>query len=286
LLSLSPDETAAKLHQLIEDGIIGPGTLIVFDIDDTLFEEASDQMLSGAIPIHPDFAIIINQLLRILTENEEGTRCVAITNGATRLKMKFTENEDQSLPQVRKVKPKKHRVKDDDKLKEDDRIIPKKLRENLDPEDRISWEALRMGGLREVGISFENFFGEFEFFFQSRQVLGTLYATEEGAILPFMRPFPPNVKYIVCAPVFKDGVIFSNFLDPCEHPNAHPNTHYTFGSQKGHILQLFLTRCREQADWVFSDVIFIDDTRACVENVVEVMKKIDMPCIGINILSH
>jgi hypothetical protein len=99
-------------------------------------------------------------------------------------------------------------------------------------------------------------------------------------------PYAQSYRYVICAPVFRNGVIFSNFVEPYEHFKAHPSAHYTFGSKKGNTLRLFLDIYSEKTGRVISNVIFIDDTRACVENVVQVMREIDKPCLGIHIRSH
>jgi hypothetical protein len=73
-----------------------------------------------------------------------------------------------------------------------------------------------------------------------------------------------------------DGVIFSNFMDN--------RLHHLYQHRKGDILRLFLNECKEKNNQVFFNVVFIDDTFLCVENMVEVMAEVGMPCVGINIL--
>ncbi|MDR2812892.1 MAG: DUF2608 domain-containing protein [Puniceicoccales bacterium] len=76
---------------------------------------------------------------------------------------------------------------------------------------------------------------------------------------------------------FSSGIIFCNFI------NLYTQCHH--GHIKGDILRSFLVEYEKRTGRKFSNVIFIDDTLACVENVIEVMGKIGMPCIGINIFT-
>ncbi|MDR0740159.1 MAG: DUF2608 domain-containing protein [Puniceicoccales bacterium] len=245
---LSPDKTADLLCRLDQDGIINRNTLVVWDADGTLIKNVSDQMLSGAIPIHPYFSKFIDKTQR------NGTVHIVLTNGGARYNNEFDGDF------VKSVTPVSFFVFDDDAAEKKDRLIPTHVRELLQPMDIISYESLRVEGLKHIGISLENSFREFEFF-QSRQILGTLNDTYSG--IP------------ICAPVFWKGIISSNFVNT--------EIHLVYGFQKGYILRLFLDKYKEQTGRVFSNVVFINDPLLCVENVVEAMAEIDMPCIGINI---
>jgi hypothetical protein len=95
------------------------------------------------------------------------------------------------------------------------------------------------------------------------------------------RHFIQNVSSfseVLCRPIFSGGIIFCNFI------NFY--TQYFHGHTKGDILQLFLEEYEKQTGQKFSNIIFIDDKLSCVKNVKEVMEKIGMPCIGINILPY
>jgi hypothetical protein len=248
---LSPDQTADILRQLEQDGIINGNTLVVWDIDDTLIKSVSDQMISGAIPIHPYFTEFVDRT------QKKGTTHVALTTGGAQYRNKFHGSFAKS------VTPESFLVFEDDIQEEKDRLIPAYLRRSLRPRDTISFETLRIEGLKHIGIFLEDSFKNFKFF-QSRQILGTLRDTWSGVS--------------ICAPVFWNGVISYN--------SVNSKTHLSYGCQKGYILQLFLDRYREQTGRKFSNVVFIDDMFLCVENMVEVMAEIGMPCVGINILTN
>jgi hypothetical protein len=248
---LSPDKTADVLCQLDQNGTIGRDTIVVWDVDGTLIAEGSDQMLSGAIPIHPYFSAFIH------ATQESGTTHVALTNGGAQYDNQFNGSFVES------VTPVSFLVYDSDIQKEEDRLIPTYIRESLQPTDMISYEILRIEGLKHIGISFENSFKNFEFF-QSRQILGTLRDTLS------------NVP--VCAPVFANGIISSNFVNS--------EMHSTYGFLKGFTLQLFINIYTKQTGRKFSNVVFVDDTFLCAESVFEAMAAIGMPCIGIHILLH
>jgi hypothetical protein len=248
---LLPDWVARLLRQLSKNGTINEHTLVVWDVDDTLLKEGSDLMFSGPLLIHPDFPGFIQET------QANGTTHIALTNGGARYRTRLVRDDEGNWT-VASIVPVDFSVADSDERGENDCFIPFYLRARFKNTDRVTWEFLRIEGLKQVGISFENPFGESKFS-KPRHVLGTLKEHND--------PF--------CAPVLADGVIFSNFTGNHAHLHCH--------HRKGDILRLFLDECKK-SNRVFSNVIFIDDTHACVKNVVEVMGAIDMHCIGIHIL--
>jgi hypothetical protein len=248
---LLPRQVINMLRQLKKNGTINKNTLVVWDIDDTLWKGGSDLRGSGPRPIHPDFSKFIR------ATQAKGTIHIALTNGGARYRTQLRQ-DDEEIWMVTDITPIDFSVADSDGRGKEGCFIPSYLRPQFKDTDRVSWEFLRIAGLERIGISFEKAFEESEFL-KPRHVLGILKERNQ--------PF--------CVPVFISGVIMSNFVDSHVHLCRY---------RKGDILRLFLEECKEKDNRIFSNVIFIDDTLPCVENVVEVMKKIGMPCIGINIL--
>jgi hypothetical protein len=251
--SLLPHQVIDVLRQLNKNGTINESTLVVWDVDDTLLEEGSILRLSGPRLIHPDFPKFIRA-----TQTKRTTH-IALTNGGARYRTQLIQDDGGNWS-VTNITPVDFSVADSDERGKKNSFIPFYLKSRFKDTDRVSGEFLRIAGLECIGISFGKAFKRSEFL-KPRHVLGIL----EEQNHPF------------CAPVFASGVIFSNFM------NSH--IHHSGRHRKGDILRLFLDECKEKNNQVFSNVVFIDDTLPCVENVVKVMEEIDMPCIGINILS-
>jgi hypothetical protein len=81
---LTPIQVADLLYQSDADGTINGNILIIWDVDNTLLKEGSDMMLSGAVPINPEFSKFIAKT------QEKGFRHIALTNGGARYKTNFS----------------------------------------------------------------------------------------------------------------------------------------------------------------------------------------------------
>ncbi|MDR1906687.1 MAG: DUF2608 domain-containing protein [Puniceicoccales bacterium] len=299
ILQLTPRQVAQKLGELIADGTIGEDTLFVWDIDNTLIQAGSDYSPSGVQPICPTFFEIIR-----MTQST-GIMHIALTNASPfNNDLNFEDGilDLVSIPEVVKRSP-----------------YPNYFRKAMDSKGPVTFEDLRIAGLKHMGIDFTNHelqrlprdLTTIQFHYdiqqdpvgnelskticQSGNVLETWFDEsdhkeychiEEDTIVP---GFAPNnrkrhfiqthdsLSEVVCSPIFSSGIIFCNFI------NLY--TQYYYGHIKGNVLQLFLDECKKQIGRAFSNIVFIDDTLSCVENVCQVMEQIDMPCIGINILT-
>jgi hypothetical protein len=253
IYELLPRQTAVVLCQLNRKNIINKNTLVVWDVDNALWKECSDLMFSGPHLICPGFLKLIH------TTQAKGTTHIALTNGGARYRTQLAQDDEGNWT-VDNITPIDFSVADSDMRNEEDRLIPSYLRPRFQDTDRVSWEFLRLEGFKHVGIFLGKAFERSEFL-KPRHVLGIL----------------KEHNYPFCAPVFTNGVIFSNFI------NNHMQ--YLHQHRKGDILRLFLDEYRKKNNQVFSNVVFIDDTFLCVESVFEAMAAIGMPCIGIHILS-
>jgi hypothetical protein len=288
-LELSPEEVVIELKKRLENDNIDETTLIVWDIDNTLIEDASDQMACGALPIHSEFASIINK-----TKDKDAIN-IALTNASPfNTNFKF-ESGHLSLVSI---EPQGFFVKDDPYTDEcpEYGLIPQYLKLSLDPNRFITFGELRIEGLRHIGINFAetNFLKLPRIFppIMTNTDRSNYFATPttdgKGQYITIdVNQNPQRIRHliqveetcqeVVCVPVFSQGIIFGNYV------NDYTQTQYAY--TKGSILKLFLQLFNEKLNKVFSSVIFIDDTDECVDDVIAAMKEINMPCTGIHILS-
>jgi hypothetical protein len=292
MLQLSPKQVAEKLSELVRANIINENTLVVWDIDNTLIQAGSDYEPSGAIPISPEFAEFIHATQNI------GTTHIALTN-ASPFDTDFTFKTDTSPPTFLHT------------------IEPQRSVGN----GNKTFENLRVDGLKHIGINFEldafreiprelsvvkwNYkmkniqkINEIKDIINKNGTLVTQWINSEtkkehqhilvidlSPIADFGADPRPrhfiqsdgNLTELMCIPIFSHGIIFCNFI------NLY--TQYYYGYLKGNILNVFIEMCSEKVGRKFSNVIFIDDTFECVENVFKVMRKIGIPCVAINLFN-
>jgi hypothetical protein len=273
LLELSPQQIHTELERSYNAGVIKGRTLIVWDIDGTLFREGSDQTKRGAIPIYTGFASFIAKT------QGAGITNIALTNGGPRYNNKIFENGSIfSLPVSFSVGMDDDSVEMDDER--DDKLIPDSLRINLNEWDDISFERIRLYGLHRIGINFNKSCENTPL--QQLTTPGTGIVFEEPGRKASERLNPRNTLGTVfingipcCAPILIGGVIASNFLsDDLKTQHGH---------RKGEILELFLNKCQE-VNLIFSNIVFVDDYSPCVQDVFSAMKKRNMPCHAFHLI--
>ncbi|MDR0417860.1 MAG: DUF2608 domain-containing protein [Puniceicoccales bacterium] len=299
ILQLAPMQVAEKLEELISDETIDRDTLFVWDIDDTLIQAGSDCSPLGVRVVCSQFPQIIRKT------QDHGVKHIALTNASpfdNRLKFRRGVLELVSIPEVVSRN-----------------TCPFYWRRTGASKESVTFKDLRIAGLKHIGIDFTNsewqqlprelttiqfnydmeqYSGEnalpktvsrdgkvLEAWFDAdsqkecRHIqMGTTVPgfTQDGRKRHFVQS-DDSLSEVVCNPIFSRGIIFCNFI------NLY--TQYYYGHIKGNILQSFLNEYEKQSGRKFSKVIFIDDNLAYVENVVEVMEEINVPCIGINILT-
>ncbi|MDR0590387.1 MAG: hypothetical protein LBG09_00825 [Puniceicoccales bacterium] len=268
---LPPAQIVARLHQLINDGTINKDTIVVFDIDNTLFKEGSDQMPSGATPIDPGLAPVIKKM------QNTGATVIALTNGGSKCEIIGLTNP---VVQLTCEQAENLSVYE---------ILPDNFQGLLDDFDPIPFEFLRIEGLRSIGIDFSQSFKgsiskklnqdigvKHEDLGKGKSTSNRLFELQEKNFPALGSVRIPNGKQLIeiCVPYVINGIIFSNFSDPTLQAR--------FGFIKGEILELLFNECKEFK--IFSNVVFIDDFEPCVKNVQEVMKKRNMPCIAMQIV--
>jgi hypothetical protein len=298
MLQLTPELVVKKLEELV--GNVDKSTLFVWDVDDTLIKAGSDYSSTGAQTICPRFSEIIHKTRSL------GTMHIALTNASpfnNDLKFNGGVLELTPVPQVAKRN-----------------ICPSYFQGTAQLGGPVTFENLRIAGLGYIGIdltapewqSLPRELDTIQFQYdvekdpggkelakvigREGQVLATwVDAGDQRAyrhvqwdsVVPGFGPDQGKRHFIrsegsllevLCRPIFSRGIIFCNFI------NLYTQCYY--GYMKGVILRSFLKECKNQLGRVFSKVIFIDDTLACVENVFEVMGEMGIPCVGIHILSH
>jgi hypothetical protein len=297
IIQLTPIQVAEKLEELIADETVDKDTLFVWDVDDTLIQAGSDYSLFGARAVCLQFPKIIHGT------QDHDVKHIALTNASPfHNELKFEKGIFDLIP------------------------IPEVANRNTYPiylqrtgafQKSVTFEDLRIAGLKHIGINFTNSEWQqlprelttIQFHYDMEQHRNTLLeaVSQNGEFLETWLDADDQKEYrhiqldtivpgfasnsrkrhfiqsddslseVVCSPIFSDGIIFCNFI------NLY--TQYYYGHIKGNVLRSFLDECKKQVGREFSKVIFIDDTLACVENVVEAMEEIGMPCIGINILT-
>jgi hypothetical protein len=298
VFQLEPDRVAEKLTALANGGTINEHTLVVWDVDDTLIQQGSDYSLFGAQAICLRFSEIIRMTQKI------GTAHIALTNASrfdNALEFEAGVLKLTSAPQLAST---------------DLNYIQK----TGDANGPLTFEKLRIAGLKHIGVDFTA--PEWQKLPRELEIIQFHYDIEQDpngkelakiigrsgeisevwigatdrkvyrriqwdAIVPGFEPnhqkrhfiqSDDSLSEVICQPIFSGGIIFGNFI------NFY--TQCYCGTIKGTILESFLKECEKRIGRRFSNVVFIDDTFACIEDMAKVMKAIDMPCIAINILSH
>jgi hypothetical protein len=307
IVRLHPEQVAERLIKLVDEGTINDRTLVVWDIDNTLIRAGSDYTQQGAIPIHPLFADIIR------SSQGKGVAHIALTNASPFYTDLIFEGDSLA---VRRVEPIPYPFDPSRLVKGDGMDYPEYLKGPEVFPKPTTFEELRIRGLEYIGIRFNDL--KFQKIPRELSFLQWAYAPEanETQLLQeqFRRwgkalriafnqtgkmqhitlnmqqiapeVFPENqsrhfiqsaegLTEFLAVPIFSSGIIFCNFI------NIHTQSY--FGYMKGTILDLFLKICQSEMGQEFSNVVFIDDTFECVENVFKVMGQIHKPCISIHV---
>jgi hypothetical protein len=281
---------------LFTRGAISENTLLVWDIDNTLIQASSDYSVSGAQPICPKFSEIIRKTQAKNIIN------IALTN-ASPFDNNFTL-EKGNLNLTFNL------------LIAERNICPSYFHANLDAGEPLTYENLRIAGLKHIGIDFTGpemqklpkTFGLVRLNYDTKKhpsgedlvkivakngrAIGEWVDTADQTRYLYiqMDASPPEAEpnnyqkrhflqrdnrfiEIVCNPIFSSGIIFCNFFSVYAQ--------CCYGSIKGVILRSFLAKSKNIR--TFFNVIFIDDILACVENTVDNLDGLGIPCIGINI---
>ncbi|MDR1435062.1 MAG: DUF2608 domain-containing protein [Puniceicoccales bacterium] len=307
IVRLPPEGVADRLTKLIDEGVINEQTLVVWDIDNTLIEAGSDFTKGGALPIHPLFSSIIRR------SQSKGVTHIALTN-ASPFYSDLIFREDTLV--VGSVNPMKYPFDPLLMRKGDWNDYPEYFKGPEIFPKPTTFEELRIKGLEYIGVSFNDLkfqkiprelflfqwahpSEENETKFLKEQLkqcgkIGKALADQSSKgqhitldmhrIAPGFFPEDQNRHFIQSAndlteflavPIFSSGIIFCNFI------NLYTQSY--FGYLKGTILDFFLKIYREKTGQEFLNVVFIDDTFECVENVFKAMRQINKPCISIHI---
>jgi hypothetical protein len=300
MLQLAPQQVVKKLEEFVVSGRVDGGTLFVWDIDDTLIQAGSDYSFNGAQAIRPEFSEIIRKTRSL------GAMHIALTNASpfdNILEIKGGVLELTPIPQVAERA-----------------TCPSYFQGTTNSGGSLTFENLRIAGLRHIDIDLTN--SELQKIPRELPITQFQYDTEQdpvgkelakiidrdGRVLEtwtdssdqkvyrhiqwdsMVPGFAPDhrkrhfirsgnsLSEVLCKPIFSGGIIFCNFI------NLYTQCYY--GYIKGLILRSFLNEWKKQIGRKFSNVIFIDDTFTYVENVVQVMGEMGIPCTGIHILSH
>jgi hypothetical protein len=307
IVRLQPEQVAERLAKLIGKGTINGRTLVVWDIDNTLIQMGSDYTKRGAIPIHPLFADIIR------SSQAKGVAHIALTNASPFYTDLIFEGDSLS---VKNVEPVPYHLDPSHAVKGDGMDYPEYLKGPEVFPKPATFEELRIRGLEYVGIRFSDL--KFQKIPRELPFLKWTYSPETNeiqllqeqfrrcgkalkivsnqrskwqhitlnmhSIAPGIFPKNQNRHFIqsddsltefLAVPIFSGGIIFCNFI------NLHTQSY--FGYMKGTILDLFLKICQKETGQEFSNIVFIDDTFECVENVFKAMRQIGKPCISIHI---
>ncbi|MDR3317669.1 MAG: DUF2608 domain-containing protein, partial [Puniceicoccales bacterium] len=143
ILELTPKDTISKLQELNKNGTINTNTGIVWDLDETLFQSSSDQKPSGAIPIHPEFSKYIK------TTQEQGIRHFGLTNNSQYKNIATIDSQQDKL--VINSEPINICAEHKNCL-----IFGKPEKWNFLKDTDISYEGLRIKGLKDIGIDFDD----------------------------------------------------------------------------------------------------------------------------------